>query len=344
MNNITQINQHQQFSLQATNLQEAMQIADILSKSQMVPREYQGRPNDVLVTVQMGAELGLKPLQSLQNIACINGKPSIYGDAAKAIVEASPQCLYIKESFEESTMTATCITKRRGRPDETITTFSRADAEVAKLWGKQGPWSQYPKRMLQMRARGFALRDTFPDLLKGLITAEEAQDYGSEREINPRQQQQPQQNHSRLAERMKKNSAPRDFASAGTNSDKQHARTVETQKAADNVQSATVPTEVFQDVDSGVQPPNTAQQNRSSDTNDDAPAQGHEVAQDSEYSVMHAWKDSIDGVVDANVLDEIGRQLNDESELTDREKQELRVYWVAKKRELQENDNFKQLE
>jgi hypothetical protein len=34
--------------------------------------------------------------------------------------------------------------------------------------------------MLAMRARGFALRDAFPDVLKGLITAEEAQDYPAE--------------------------------------------------------------------------------------------------------------------------------------------------------------------
>jgi hypothetical protein len=46
------------------------------------------------------------------------------------------------------------------------------------FWGKQGgPWTQYPRRMLQMRARGFALRDAFPDVLRGLVTAEEAADY-----------------------------------------------------------------------------------------------------------------------------------------------------------------------
>jgi hypothetical protein len=55
--------------------------------------------------------------------------------------------------------------------------FTVADAKKAGLWGKTGPWTQYPKRMLQMRARGFALRDAFPDVLKGLVTAEEAQDY-----------------------------------------------------------------------------------------------------------------------------------------------------------------------
>ena len=47
----------------------------------------------------------------------------------------------------------------------------------AGLWAKSGPWTQYPKRMMQMRARGFALRDKFADALGGLITVEEAQDY-----------------------------------------------------------------------------------------------------------------------------------------------------------------------
>jgi hypothetical protein len=58
-----------------------------------------------------------------------------------------------------------------------VVQFSVTDAKKAQLWGKGGPWSQYARRMLQMRARGFALRDAFPDVLRGLITAEEAQDY-----------------------------------------------------------------------------------------------------------------------------------------------------------------------
>jgi hypothetical protein len=37
--------------------------------------------------------------------------------------------------------------------------------------------------MLAMRARGFAIRDCFADVLKGLITAEEAQDYPDDRKV-----------------------------------------------------------------------------------------------------------------------------------------------------------------
>ena len=170
-------------------LDEAMRFSDMLAKSQMVPKAYQGKPEDVLVAVQWGRELGLAPLQALQNIACINGKPSVYGDAAMALVQASSVCENIEEYFEAEgspNPVAVCVAHRRGRTPVTVK-FSVEDAKRAGLWGKTGPWQAYPKRMMQMRARGFALRDSFPDVLKGLITVEEAQDYPSqgEKDITP---------------------------------------------------------------------------------------------------------------------------------------------------------------
>lgn len=158
---------------------EAMEFSKMLADSTMVPRAYQGKAMDVLVCVQWGAEIGLAPMQALQNIAVINGKPSVYGDAAMALVQASPVCEDIEEYFESEgtpNPVAVCVAKRKGRKP-VVAKFSVEDAKRAGLWGKQGPWQAYPKRMMQMRARGFALRDAFPDVLKGLITAEEAQDY-----------------------------------------------------------------------------------------------------------------------------------------------------------------------
>lgn len=173
---------------------EAIQFSEMLASSQMVPKAYQGKPQDIMVCVQWGYEIGLAPMQALQNIAVINGKPSVYGDAAMALVQASPVCEDIEEYFEaEGTPNpvAVCVAKRKGRKP-VVAKFSVDDAKRAGLWGKQGPWSAYPKRMMQMRARGFALRDSFPDVLKGLITAEEAQDFPDEakpkqaKDITPR--------------------------------------------------------------------------------------------------------------------------------------------------------------
>lgn len=176
--------------LQVTNRQgfapatitEAMEFSKMLAASTMVPKAYQGKAQDIMVCVQWGYEIGLAPMQALQNIAVINGKPSVYGDAAMALVQASPVCEDIEEYFEgEGTPNpvAVCVAKRKGRKP-VVAKFSVEDAKRAGLWGKQGPWQAYPKRMMQMRARGFALRDAFPDVLKGLITAEEAADYPSE--------------------------------------------------------------------------------------------------------------------------------------------------------------------
>jgi hypothetical protein len=166
---------------------EAIQFSDMLASSSMVPKAYQGKPQDILVCVQWGFEMGLAPMQALQNIAVINGKPSVYGDAMMALVQASAVCEDVEEFFENEgtpNPVAVCVAKRKNRKP-VIAKFSVEDAKRAGLWGKQGPWSAYPKRMMQMRARGFALRDAFPDVLKGLISAEEAADYPDEAKPRP---------------------------------------------------------------------------------------------------------------------------------------------------------------
>jgi len=159
--------------LRPKSLTEAMELAKLLANSDMVPKDYKGKPGNVLAAVQMGAELGLAPMQSLQNIAVINGRPSVWGDALLGLCQAQPDFEDIQETDDGET--ATCMVKRRGRAPVTRT-FSMADAKQAGLLGKQGPWSNYPKRMRQMRARGFALRDAYADALKGLNSAEEQAD------------------------------------------------------------------------------------------------------------------------------------------------------------------------
>ena len=155
---------------------EFKELADIFAKSNMVPKCFQGKPHDIFTAMRMGAELGLLPMQALQNIAVINGRPSLWGDALLAIARTSPKCDYIREYFDTKNNVATCIAKRTDDTEEAVRTFDIEDARRAGLWGRQGPWSQYPKRMLQMRARSWAIRDTFADLLSGFNSAEEQQD------------------------------------------------------------------------------------------------------------------------------------------------------------------------
>jgi hypothetical protein len=54
-------------------------------------------------------------------------------------------------------MIAHCLVKRRYNEDmeETVATFSVLDAKQARLWGKAGPWQQYPKADVGNESQGF---------------------------------------------------------------------------------------------------------------------------------------------------------------------------------------------
>ena len=176
MNAIVKANQNAAVNfLTPTSLQEAMQIADLLANSDIVPKDYQRKPGNILVAMQWGAEIGLQPLQAMQNIAVINGRPSIWGDAMLALVRGSGLLDFIREEISEDGQKATVTVKRKNE-EPVASIFTMEDAKKAGLSGKQGPWTQYPKRMLKLRARSYALRDVFPDVLKGMAIAEEEKD------------------------------------------------------------------------------------------------------------------------------------------------------------------------
>ena len=175
MNNLkVQENNSTSFSLTPRNLQEALEFAKILASSSFVPPQFRNKPHDVLVCVQYGAEIGIQPIQALQNISVINSRPCIWGDLMLALVLSHPDFEDIQETDDGNT--AKCVLKRKNMTAHTAT-FSIDDAKIAHLFGKQGSWTTHPFRMRQMRARGFAIRNVFADALKGIGMREEIEDY-----------------------------------------------------------------------------------------------------------------------------------------------------------------------
>lgn len=159
------------------SMESLARFAEMVAKSGLAPKGVD-TPAAIAVAVEMGLEIGLSPMAALQNIAVVNGRPCIYGDAALALCRASGLLeSYAQEWTGEGDKRAATVTvKREGDPQPVVSSFSVHDAKAAGLWGKAGPWTQYPDRMLLFRARGFALRDAFGDVLKGLKTAEEQGD------------------------------------------------------------------------------------------------------------------------------------------------------------------------
>jgi len=160
------------YSLMPKDLAEAEHLAEIMCKADIVPQALRGKKENVLIAIGLGAEIGLSPFQAVQSVYVVNGRPSLWGDGLLGVVLQSSKCEYIHETFDDKTMTATCRAKRRGDPEEAVYKFSAEDAKTAGLGRKEGTWQTYPKRMLQMRARGFCVRDKFADVTKGFDIAD----------------------------------------------------------------------------------------------------------------------------------------------------------------------------
>lgn len=150
-------------------------FAERAARSQMVPKDYIGKPDNIIIAVMKGKELGMPPIQALESIAIVNGRSSIWGAMVEALCYASGLVEDHEEHFEgtEGTddFTAVCTVKRRGVASPKVGRFSQKDAKIAGLFG-QAVHGKYPRRMMQWRAKHAPFTDAFPDVLKGLAIRE----------------------------------------------------------------------------------------------------------------------------------------------------------------------------
>jgi hypothetical protein len=168
-------------------IEESMRLCDLLAQSELVPTEFRSKPANIFVALQMGADLGLSPMQALQSIAVFNGKPGLYGDVGLALAQKSGELEDFEEWFDEETNTAHCRARRIGGKD-VERSFGMIDADRIQVYEK-GEWKKlasrqmyvsYPRRMYQMRARWWCLRDTIPGVFKGIAGREELEEHTGE--------------------------------------------------------------------------------------------------------------------------------------------------------------------
>lgn len=170
--------------LQGTNFNEQWKIASMMAQSEMVPDAFRGKPAAVLMAMQTAKSRGLNPLTALQSMANLFGRTVAYGELPLAEVFASGKLEKFQEFWIDAegeeidarnistpVFGAVCIAKAKNSPQgEVVRIFTLDDAKTANLLDdpKRKTWRQYTKRMLQMRARGWALKDAAPEVTAGI--------------------------------------------------------------------------------------------------------------------------------------------------------------------------------
>jgi hypothetical protein len=164
----------------------AYELATKMVRTSMVPNIYRGKPEDATAAILYGAELGLNPIQSLQQVFAVHGQPAIYARTMVALLKTKGYRIWTVESSDES-VTVTGISPD-GIEEESTWTIERADQAgyVAKQ-DAQGEWikngngkiagnTKYitdPQAMLYAKAAAEVCRKLAPDVLLGISHSRE---------------------------------------------------------------------------------------------------------------------------------------------------------------------------
>lgn len=153
---------------QQPTLRDQMDFATALAGASLLPRAYQNQPANVLLAIQTGYALGLPPMEAINSIHVIEGKPTLSADLMAALIRRAGHKLRITEEATADGPRVTASLVRADDPDFTFTVvWDRAKAKAANLHGK-GNWSKYEGQMMRARAITELARTGASDVLHGV--------------------------------------------------------------------------------------------------------------------------------------------------------------------------------
>ncbi len=158
--------------MELRTLEDAFRFSKAIVASNLAPKG--DTAETVLIKLQAGAELGFPPMRSLSALVVVNGRLSLEGQAALALIRAKGHPVEVCVEGEGDARRGVCRFKRNGVENEVA--FSLADAKKAGLAGKD-TYKAYLDDMLVWKAVSRAGKRYFSDVLLGLDVAEHVQDY-----------------------------------------------------------------------------------------------------------------------------------------------------------------------
>lgn len=162
--------------------ENAQRIGKALASSALVPKEYQGQNGlaNTLVAMEIAGRMGLSPLQVMQNLHIIHGRPSWSSQFIIAMINGcgrfSPLDYNVSGEGESLSCFAYATELATGKELKgPLVTMAMAKREgwATKTGSK---WQTMPDLMIRYRAAAFWGRLYVPEFLVGMKTQEEVID------------------------------------------------------------------------------------------------------------------------------------------------------------------------
>jgi len=164
-------------------------VANLFSKSDLVPQHYKGKPENCMITCQMAMRLSLEPLMLMQNTYIVHGRPGMEGKLVIALVNTrGPFTGPIEWEFDDeenpTRCTAFAVHKVTGKTCKATITWQMVEDEG---WSKKegSKWNTIPAQMFRYRSAVFLARAYCPEVTFGFPTVEELRDIGEPERKRP---------------------------------------------------------------------------------------------------------------------------------------------------------------
>ena len=160
-----------QLARYADRLGDALRFAEVVCRTPLVGPTFQGKPEAGAVAILYGAELGLNPLQSLQQVFVVHGQPTIYARTMRALLLSKGFRFRTVESSDTS------VTVEGTAPNGDIETVTwTIDRARRAGYTSNKKYETDPQGMLFAKASAEVCRKLAPDVLLGISrTLEEAE-------------------------------------------------------------------------------------------------------------------------------------------------------------------------
>lgn len=177
---------------QLVTIQEKKEYCTMLATSDLLPPHYKGKPQNILLALEFGDALGIRPALALQHIYVVEGKPSLSANMMMSLIMGSGKGhVNVIEESDKACKLEGVRYGENGREDMKYNTeFTMMDATKAGLADRPN-YKRYPKDMLFSKALGRLARRLFGDLCNGIYVAGELDELESplqERSTTPPKQ------------------------------------------------------------------------------------------------------------------------------------------------------------
>lgn len=161
------------------SFEHVQRVAMVFSKSELVPKKYQGNPANCVIALEMATRMGVSPIMVMQNLDIILGRPAW---SSKFLIASLNACgkfspiRYEEDDKDEGRTRAWAYDKQTGEKLFGVWVSMKMAKSEGWIDKSGSKWKTMPDLMRRYRAASFFTNQYAPEISMGFQTTEEVID------------------------------------------------------------------------------------------------------------------------------------------------------------------------